>query len=132
MKIQASLLPVYVIICALLWGTAFPGIKYVYSAWPESQHWDGRLLFAGIRFMIAGLMIMPFTRRGGIIAQFKKADLRLLAALAMTQTFAQYVFFYMGLSLSSGVLGSLMVSTGSFWWILLAPLILKTPKMLKI
>ncbi len=128
MKIQSRLLPVYVMICALLWGTAFPGIKYVYSAWPESQQWDGRMLFAGIRFMIAGLMIMPFARRQGIIAQLKKADLRLLAALAMTQTFAQYVFFYMGLSLSSGVLGSLMVSTGSFWWILLAPMILKTPK----
>ncbi len=128
MKIQARLLPVYVMICAILWGTAFPGIKFVYSTWPESREWDGRMLFAGIRFMIAGLMIMPFARREGIIAQLKEADLRLLAALALTQTFAQYVFFYMGLSLSSGVLGSLMVSTGSFWWILLAPLILKTPK----
>lgn len=128
MKIQARLLPVYVMICATLWGTAFPGIKYVYSVWPESQQWDGRMLFAGIRFMIAGLMIMPFARREGIIAQLKKADLRLLAALALTQTFAQYVFFYMGLALSSGVMGSLMVSTGSFWWILLAPLIIKTPK----
>lgn len=128
MKIQASLLPLYVAICALLWGTAFPGIKFVYNAWPESQQWDGRMLFAGIRFMIAGLMIMPFARKSGILNQLKKADLRLLAALALTQTFAQYVFFYMGLSLSSGVLGSLMISTGSFWWILLAPLILKTPK----
>jgi len=128
MKIQSRLLPVYVLICAILWGTAFPGIKFVYSIWPESQQWDGRMLFAGVRFMIAGLMILPFARRDGIINQLKKADLRLLMALALTQTFAQYVFFYMGLSLSSGVLGSLMVSTGSFWWILLAPLILKTPK----
>ena len=31
------------------------------------------------------------------------------------------------MSLSSGVLGALLVSFGSFWWILLAPLFLKTP-----
>lgn len=128
MKIQARLLPAYVLICAILWGTAFPGIKYVYSIWPESSQGDGRMLFAGIRFMIAGLMVIPFVRRGSITDQLKKADLRLLVGLALTQTFAQYFFFYMGLAISSGVLGSLMVSCGSFWWILLSPLILKTPK----
>ncbi|MFK5923537.1 MAG: DMT family transporter [Verrucomicrobiota bacterium] len=128
MKIQSRLLPFYALICALLWGTAFPAIKYVYRIWPESQQWDSRMLFAGIRFMVAGLILMPLVRRGGLLKQLKKANLRLLLALALTQTFAQYLFFYMGLSLSSGVLGALMISCGSFWWILLSPLLLKTPK----
>lgn len=128
MKIQARLLPLYVLVCAVLWGSAFPGIKFVYQVWPQSQSGDGRMLFAGVRFILAGSLLMPFVRRGGLVAQLKHADLRLLVALALTQTFAQYLFFYMGLALSSGILGALMMSCGSFWWILLAPLILKTPK----
>ncbi len=127
MKIHARLLPLYALLCALLWGTAFPGIKFVYHLWPQSQSADGRMLFAGVRFILAGLMLLPFVRRGGLVAQLKSANLRLLLALALTQTFAQYLFFYMGLALSSGILGALMVSCGSFWWIVLAPLILKTP-----
>ena len=31
------------------------------------------------------------------------------------------------MSVSSGVLGALLVGCGSFWWILMAPLLLKTP-----
>jgi len=51
-----------------------------------------------------------------------------LLLLAFTQTFLQYVFFYSGLAVSSGVLGAVLVGTGSLWWIVLAPILLKSSR----
>jgi len=56
--------------------------------------------------------------------QTPKAPLLLFAC---TQTFIQYVLFYTALAISSAVMGGLLVATGSFWWLILAPLLLKSP-----
>lgn len=119
-------LPLFVILCALLWGSAFPGIKYVYAQWNGADTFSVRLVFAGVRFALAGLLLLPFSRRPFL--RLPEGSLGPLAAIALTQTFGQYLFFYTGLSVSSGVLASLLVSTGSLWWVVLAPLMLGTPK----
>lgn len=119
-------LPLYVVICALLWGTAFPGIKYVYAHWEGADTFWVRLVFAGVRFVLAGLMLLPFVRRPGVA--IPTTSLLTLLIVALTQTFGQYLFFYTGLSVSSGVLAALLVSTGSLWWVLLAPLMLDSAK----
>jgi drug/metabolite transporter (DMT)-like permease len=115
-----------VLFCSILWGSAFPAIKYVYGIW-EMESISTRFLFAGIRFIIAGLLVLIFIRRPGPWQRISGADWRLLAVFALFQTVGQYLFFYSALSISSGILGSLLVSAGSFWWILLAPLFLKSP-----
>ena len=117
-------------LCAILWGTAFPVIKFVYEHWGDATGTTGgsfsmQLVFAGVRFSLAGLLLLPFSRR-----PFERLPIgtwKPLAVIALTQTFGQYLFFYTGLAVSSGVLASLLVSTGSFWWVLLAPVLLKTP-----
>jgi drug/metabolite transporter (DMT)-like permease len=114
------------IICALLWGSAFPGIKYLYREWPESQAWDARLLVAGIRFIIAGLLLVPLAGAKGYFHRIRSAPQGPLWTVALAQTFGQYILFYAGLALSSAVLGAVLISAGSFWWVLLAPLILGT------
>lgn len=114
------------IACALLWGSAFPGIKYLYREWPESMAWDARLLIAGIRFFIAGLLLVPIAGARGYFSRLAKSERGPLWAVAITQTFGQYILFYTGLALSSAVLGAILISAGSFWWVLLAPLILGT------
>ena len=114
------------LVCALLWGSAFPGIKYLYREWPESKNWDARLLVAGIRFFIAGLLLIPLAGPRGYFSRLAKADQAALWAVALTQTFGQYILFYAGLALSSAVLGAILISAGSFWWVFLAPLILGT------
>ncbi len=113
-----------VVICAALWGSAFPVIKYSYANLPIDGFGD-QLLFAGSRFMIAGLMIVPFCR-GGVLDTLRRSPKGKLITLLLGQTFFQYVFFYMALSVSSGTLGALLVGAGSLWWVLLAPLMLKT------
>lgn len=117
-------LPLLAILCAVLWGSAFPVIKHVYSGW-ESNSLELRLCFAGIRFALAGLLIVPFCFSS--FARNQGEWKRFLFLLAFTQTFLQYIFFYSGLAVSSGVLGSILVGSGSLWWILLAPILLRTP-----
>jgi drug/metabolite transporter (DMT)-like permease len=118
-------LPLLAFVCALLWGSAFPVIKIVYAGW-ESNSLELRLCFAGIRFIMAGLLILPFCGRS--TWYFRGAWLKWLLLLAFTQTFLQYVFFYSGLAVSSGVLGAVLVGTGSLWWIVLAPILLKSSR----
>jgi drug/metabolite transporter (DMT)-like permease len=123
---KSPLLPA--LVCALLWGSAFPAIKTVYQHW-EVQGMQRSLpiifLFAGVRFCLsgAGLLVLGV----GLRNELRATSWKLIAALALTQTFIQYVFFYQAVSVSSASLAALLVATGSFWWMILAPLIQKTP-----
>ncbi|MFT4549356.1 MAG: drug/metabolite transporter (DMT)-like permease [Verrucomicrobiales bacterium] len=116
------------IFCALLWGSAFPVIKHVYGHWAKigiEPTVAMILLFAGVRFSIAG---------GGLLfcgkslrAELRQTSWGLLLGFALTQTFIQYVFFYQAVAISSASLTALLVATGSFWWMLLSPLLQKSP-----
>ena len=112
------------ILCAALWGSAFPVIKLSYTHLSLDGYGE-KLLFAGTRFTLAGLLVMLFCGRA-IWRQFLGAPKGLLMGVTLGQTFGQYVFFYYGMSVSSGALGSLLNGTGSLIWVLLAPLFLKT------
>ncbi len=117
-----------VLLCALLWGSAFPGIKAVYHIWQESgvavnpsRCW----WFAGVRFTLAGIMLLAVARRP--FAEFRATPGRLLLGFAATQTFGQYLLFYLAISIASGSLAGLLSSLGSFWWMLLGPLVAGAP-----
>jgi drug/metabolite transporter (DMT)-like permease len=118
----------WVIICAALWGSAFPGIKFVYSLSGEVDA-SFRYLFAGLRFFLAGLFVCLLSP-----SSFRPPDpdrgpfpFRVLIVLTLFQTILQYVFFYEGMARASGVLGSIMTGFGSIWWLVLSPLLLKQP-----
>ncbi|MEM7792508.1 MAG: DMT family transporter [Verrucomicrobiota bacterium] len=114
-----------VILCAVLWGSAFPVIKNSYTHL-NIESYGEQLVFAGSRFALAGLLLLPLCR-GTFVAKIRKAPSLPLLGIVLGQTYLQYIFFYYGLSISSGALGALLVGSGSFWWMLLAPLMLKTP-----
>lgn len=124
------LLPV--LLCAALWGSAFPAIKTVYAHWAEQGievSLSDRWLFAGIRFVAAGLLVLALAKQPW--KEWQQSPKGWVALLAVSQTLLQYLFFYLGVSLSSGSLTALMASTGSFWWMILAPILLGTawPRM---
>ncbi len=113
-----------ILLCSGLWGSAFPVIKLSYA----NLALDGfgeQLLFAGTRFMLAGFLVMLFCRRR-VWRSFRDAPKKSLSWVILGQTFGQYVFFYYGLRVSSGALGALLIGSGSLWWVLLAPLLLKS------
>lgn len=114
-----------VLLCAGLWGSAFPVIKLSYESL-EIHSYGEQLLFAGTRFMLAGLMVTAFCRRS-VLRSAVDAPKSKLLLITLGQTYFQYVFFYYALSVSSGALGALLVGAGSLWWVLLAPFFLKTP-----
>ncbi len=112
-----------VLLCAALWGSAFPGIKTIYRIWGEqgidaglSQYW----WLAGMRFTLAGLMLLVIAKKP--LAEIRATPKPLLMGFVVTQTFGQYLLFYYAIAIASGALAGLLVSMGSFWWMLLAPL----------
>jgi len=122
-----------VCICAVLWGSAFPAIKSIYAEWshigieitPSCRFW-----LAGIRFSIAGgflLALSKLTQKSktastSLWQQIKNTPKAPLIFMALCQTFLQYTLFYTALVYGSGSLNSLMTASGSFWWLILAPL----------
>lgn len=116
---------VQVLICATLWGSAFPVIKNSYEVL-QLDSYGKQLVFAGSRFLIAGLFILPFCRHR-VVESVRRAPRLPLLAIVLGQTYFQYLFFYFAISASSGTLGSLLVGAGSFWWVLLAPVLTGSP-----
>lgn len=113
-----------VLVCAALWGSAFPAIKTVYGQWERdgvATGLEALWWFAGVRFTLAGAMLLAIARRP--LEQLRASPKAGLIRLGLFQTVAQYVFFYWGMALASGSLAGLTVATGSFWWMLLAPLL---------
>lgn len=117
-----------VLLCSALWGSAYPAIKLVFGHWQEAGvevDFYTRAIFAAVRFIGAGLFLILIARNP--LKELRQTPPRVMFCMSATQTVGQYFFFYLGLSLVSGSLAALLEVSGSFWWILLAPLFLRTP-----
>lgn len=117
------------IFCNILWGSAYPGIKLGYEAF-GIETVPQILLFAGLRFTIAGLILIIFTSiKNKKLQTPKKENMPGMIILALIYTSIQYVFFYIGLSNTSGTNGSIVNSTSTFMAVILAHFIYKDEKM---
>lgn len=109
-------------LCCLLWGSAYPAIKNGYALFQIAEgDIASKLVFAGYRFVLAGgLLLLLALASGKAIARFKPGQVRQLTVLGITQTTLQYVFFYIGLAYTTGVKGSIMNATSTFFSVLIA------------
>lgn len=118
-------------ICCALWGSAFPSIKIGYSLFNiPSSSTATQILFAGLRFTLAGIMVIivgSFINKK-VLLPSKKSLLNILI-LSLFQTVGQYFFFYVGLARTSGVNASIIEATNTFFTILWACIIFKTEKI---
>ena len=119
------------IFCCVLWGSASPAIKIAYELFkigPEDT--ASRIMLAGARFMIAGVMTILF---GSLLARKfllpKKESWKNVLVLSLVQTVGQYYFFFMALANTSGVRGSIINASGNFIAILFAVYIFRFEKM---
>ncbi|MBT3066032.1 DMT family transporter [Rhodoferax sp. U11-2br] len=115
----------------MLWGSAYPAIKSGYALFAiAADDIPTKMVFAGYRFVIAGVLLLLMalaTRRPIFDLSWHK--LRQITTLGLTQTAVQYVFFYIGLAYTTGVKGSIMNATGTFFSVLLAHFIYKNDRL---
>jgi drug/metabolite transporter (DMT)-like permease len=108
-------------LCCLLWGSAFPAIKGGYALLDIApSDIASQMLFAGYRFTLAGLALLLYAGWSGRPLLLTPGQTRQVLLLGATQTALQYVFFYIGLAYATGVKGSIMSSTSTFFSVLLA------------
>lgn len=107
-----------------LWGSAFPCVKIGYELFAiDAADVPSILVFAGTRFVIAGLMVavgMSVAQRRAFVPE--RRDLPYVGALAVFQTILQYLLFYVGLANCAGVTSSILEASNSFLCVLLAAL----------
>lgn len=109
------------IVSTFLWGSAFPAIKLSYTALDiGANDYAKQLLFAGYRFLLAGIMIFIFFTLFKQSLKLRKETVVPLVQLGFMQTFLQYLLFYFGLSYSTGMQGAVIAGTASFFQILFA------------
>ncbi len=118
-------------ICCILWGSAFPCIKIGYALFEiPSGDTASQILFAGIRFTLAGILAWIF---GSVIAKKpmipEKKAYGKIALLSLFQTVLQYLFFYVGLAHTTGVKSSVIKGADVFLCILASSLVFKLEKL---
>ncbi len=118
--------------CNFLWGSATPAIKTGYALFEiQSGDTPSILLFAGIRFFLAGIFteILGSIVQKRILVPRSLAAVRKISILALFQTVLQYFFFYGGLAHASGVKSGIMLATNVFASLLIAALIFHQEKL---
>lgn len=117
--------------CCLLWGSAIPFINLGYRlfAIPEGES-ATQILFAGCRFTLAGVLavLMTSAQHRRLVLP-KRGNWGRVACLALVQTIAQYVFFYIGVAHTSSVKGSIIQGLNAFVSILIACYVFQGERM---
>lgn len=130
---RKSIVAFLALICCVLWGSAIPTIKTAYAAMGvQSSDAATQVLFAGVRFAIAGIMVILFAsiREKKIILPDRNV-IKLAPILCLAQTVGQYFFFYIGVANSTGVSGAIITGIGNFILILMSCLLFRMEKMTK-
>ncbi|MGD0755193.1 MAG: DMT family transporter [Bacteroidales bacterium] len=94
----------WAIIACLLWSTAYAGIKI-------GLQYDTPFHFAGARFIISGLMILPFTEKPVLFIRMVRENWKVVAWVTTLQFLVNYSLFYQGLTLVPGALGAVIVGS---------------------
>lgn len=117
--------------CAFGWSLAYPLIKIGYKQFNiDSFDLGGKILFAGIRFFFAGLLILVFCYFRGIKPEIKvKKNIVWLILLAVVNTTLHYMFAYIGLGYNSSARSTILDSMGGFFLIILSIIIFSDDKI---
>lgn len=126
--------PIFVAICAILccalWGSATPFIKIGYKLILPHGGVASTMLFAGIRFTLAGVLtvlIYSIARRKFLYPKKQNWDKVLI--ISAFQTVIQYIFFYIGLANTTGVKGTIASGSNAFFAMLVACLVFHQEKL---
>ena len=136
MKDNHSILTKTWVVCLLaliscaLWGSAFPCIKAGYALFSvDATDTSSQILFAGIRFFLAGILTILFgSIQGKRLLLIPKGAFHKVLILSLFQTILQYTLFYASLARTTAVNGAIIDGTVWFFSILIAALIFRMEK----
>lgn len=119
------------IFCALGWSLAYPLIKIGYQEFQiDSGDLGGKILFAGIRFLFAGMLVSGFCcLRKKKLEIDNKNDLWWLILLAIVNVSLHYMFAYIGLGYNPSARSTILDSMGGFFLIVLSTIIFPDDKL---
>lgn len=92
------------ILACLLWSTAFVGVKI-------GLRYSDPFSFAGIRFMLAGIMLIPFWWKRRSPFSVVRENSKVIFLVAFFQTFLMYGLFYQGMTMVPGALAAIMIGS---------------------
>ena len=129
MKKQKAM--ILAVLATFLWGSAYPCIKIGYELFEiAADDLGSKFLFAGIRFVMAGLMVLAFTALKQPKDCIPKKNMAgRLVLLGILQTTIQYIFFYIGLANTTGAKSAIINSLTAFFPIVLAPLFFRDDRL---
>lgn len=120
------------VFCNLLWGSAYPSIKIGYSLFNITDSVAQKLFFAGLRFAAAGIMVLAaavaVNKKVPVLNRKNAAQITIIGLI---YTALQYVFFYIGLSNTTGANGSIVNSSTTFMALAAGYFVYKEPVGLK-
>lgn len=122
---------IFALTAAIAWGWAYPLIKLGFNEFGITTDMTGsKMLFAGIRFALSGLIILCIASFSGKKLQVPTTSSWLyILAFALLNTTLHYACFYIGLSHSDGARAAILNSSGVFLLVLLACIFFKTDKL---
>jgi drug/metabolite transporter (DMT)-like permease len=112
----------WAIIACLLWSTAYAGIKL-------GLRYDTPFHFAGIRFIISGLVILPFTIAPSHYIKMVRENLNVFVWVTVLQIVINYSLFYQGLNLVPGAVGAVVYGAQPLIIAVVAALLIKEDKL---
>lgn len=121
MKRKANTI-LWAVIACLLWSTAYAGIKL-------GLQYDKPFHFAGVRFIISGIIILPFTVSPRIYIKSIRENWRVITLITFFQIVVNYSLFYMGLKLVPGALGAVIAGSQPLVTALLAAVLHEGDKL---
>ena len=119
------------IFCAFGWSLAYPLIKIGYQEFQiASADLGGKILFAGTRFLFAGMLVSVFCRlKKKKLELENKNDLWWLISLAIVNITLHYMFAYIGLGYNPSARSTILDSMGGFFLIILSTIIFSDDKI---
>lgn len=106
----------------LLWSTAFAFVKIGFQYMPKP------FTFAGLRFTLAGLILIPFVYRKGTFEKIFKSW-KVIAYVVVLNTALGYALYYTAMSYVGGATAAIVIGSGPLITAVMTHLLLDNDKM---
>lgn len=122
---------IFSLMAMFLWGSAIPLIKLTYiHAGIQADDPGGKILIAGIRFFMAGLLTyIYFFLFNKEKVERDKINFKFIIILALIQTTLQYSMYYIGLSNTLGSLAAVIQASNAFITVIISVILIADEKL---